>query len=231
MVPTGDRRPRVDIRTTRGLGLALPIRRGDRVLVAGDGSLRPLAVSLENTGAEVVVHGEDLAATIVDGLVAAGREPVEPPRWTPPADRLAPSSQASFDHLLTVVDADTSPRAALEPFVADVRPGGFAGVGFPASASRLRGHVRTVQRVRRELAAIGLEVDTVLGVRQSLSDVRHLVPLQGPALRWYARDVRLAGARRGARAARGGAALAPSTWLHRIFPGLFAVARRTGGAV
>jgi hypothetical protein len=198
---------------------------GERVLVVGDASLQPLAVSLENTGAEVVVHGDRLEAA-----VAARRAARSPGSDVPSLSAQPAEGRASFDHLLAVIADGMSPGEVVAPVVGLLRVDGYAGIGVTATPHPLLGHVPTVRRLGRELAGYGLAVERVLAVRQSLADVRHLVPLSGQPLRWFLRDVLLPWSPRGAIAARLGAAVAPSRLLHRAFPALFVVARRVADA-
>jgi hypothetical protein len=151
------RGPRVDIHTTRGLGLALPVGPGERVLVVGDASLQPLAVSLENTGAEVVVHGDRLEAAVAARRAARSTGSDVPSLSAQPAE-----GRASFDHLLAVIADGMSPGEVVAPVVGLLRVDGYAGIGVTATPHPLLGHVPTVRRLGRELAGYGLAVERVL---------------------------------------------------------------------
>jgi SAM-dependent methyltransferase len=202
-------RPRVDIRTTRGLGTVIPAARGQRVLLVGDG-LDVLAEALSRTGIEVVDGGGGTSGDVGPRL---------------------PVSDAAVDHAVIV----TRRADRLAPAVGDLarvlRPGGHAVVVAPNRWRRVRDRrATTPAAVERRLTAAGLQPIGRYGVRQSLQDVRHLVPLGGPAARWYLRHAHLPHRRRGAVFASLVALPGLGWTVPGMFPAIAVIARLSGDA-
>jgi SAM-dependent methyltransferase len=206
---------RVDIRTTRGLALAVPIRSDDRVVIVGDG-LRHLAVSLANTGAD-----PELVSTEVEANMPARIKT----RQVPPGERLS-LARDSYDHAILVGHPDRWPPASRSEVGRAVAPGGYVLIAL-AVAERRRGLRRSLAPTRAALQDAGVEVTAEYGIRQSITDVRHLVPLRGPALRWYLRDAFLPWSRAVARFSRIAATVMPTPLLGRAFPAIAVVGRRS----
>lgn len=185
-------RPRIDIRTTRGLALALPIEPGDRVGVHGEG-IDPLVAALRATGAVPDEH--------LDG-------------------------DDSLAHAIVVLPSLGGLTSTASPLLGRLRPGGTMVVAVTVRADRRRGHAQTVARLAAWANGHGTTLTGSFGIRQHLGDIRHLVPLEGPALRWYLRTQLLAWSPRAGQAARIGAHLAPTGVLHRAFPAVAVTLRR-----
>jgi SAM-dependent methyltransferase len=175
--------PRKDIRHTRGLGLLLPIRRGERVLVVGRDQA-PLLASLVRSGAAVTYVADGGSAR--DGGVPAdvAAEVVRP------GDAL-PVKDAGADHVIFVA-ASAGWRTSGAKEVARVcRPGGHLAMVVPNRLHRRAESAWSPREVREHLAVHGFEVLETYGVRERITDVRHLVPMGGPVAAWYVRHAAL----------------------------------------
>lgn len=211
--------PRRDIGQTRGLGLALPIARGDRVAVVGHGQ-KALLESLVKIGAEAVYLFDGSA----DEASLASKVPAMPVR---PGDRL-PIEDASVDHVIFMaVHRGWRPVAAAE-LARVCRSGGNVVIVVPNRCQRpWDAAAHTPRSLARQLGSHGLEPTGSYGVRQDAADVRHLVPLGGPACTWYIRNAAPSGLLRAALEWLLAAPGAP-TLLLPSFPALAMTARRTG---
>lgn len=203
---------RKDIRTTRGLALALPIEPGEHVVVVGEGHLS-LARSLASTGARAtVLCGKDDVSGLRPRIDARATEPGEAWPIAGPADHAIVSSRSPGW-------LETSGRELRRL----VRPGGHVLIACPATPPSRR----RLDALLRDLQSGGFRVDARYGVRQDLHDVRHLVPISGPALWWYLRNSFLPWSRRAALLAALFGRIHASRLARRAFPAVATVLTRT----
>jgi hypothetical protein len=145
----------VNPRNVRSLAAWIPVTPGDAVGIVG--AHPQLSSSLERAGAEVMV----LPGQPDDGA----------------ADPLA--------HLLIPDAAGAEAWLAPGVIARRVRRGGTVLVGVPHWWRTMRRGTWSAAGLARWLSSAGVARCRVLGVSHNLSDLRALVPLDAPTVRWY----------------------------------------------
>lgn len=189
-------------RNARSFAAWIPVAGGDMVGMVG--THPPLQKSLANVGAKVV----DLPREPVDDLALA----------TPLA------------HLIVLTATADDPWLAPGAAAATVRPGGTVLVGVRHRWAVTRRGGLSAAQLERRLARAGVVDCLVLGMSHGLHNLRALVPLDAPLMRWYADHSFLPRSYRGALGVRLLCRLGMRGPLRALFPMLVGVGTVRGSA-
>jgi hypothetical protein len=196
--------------TTRCITFAIPVDKGDRVLVVGGhpGVTRALDAAGAHPVSVLRVIDSDLSAPLVGDVLPAPRN-----------GRLA-VDDAWADHVLVPVLSEDIAELFPTELTRVVRPGGTLFVAAPSKLHQRRSPAaHSLAGARRLLEGSGFAGVQSYGIRQSMHRPRYLVPLSSAeALRWFYDAAHLPRSRYGALAARALRAL-PSRRVHMLlFP-------------
>lgn len=182
-------------RNARSLAAWIPVTPGD--LVGMVGLHEPLERSLVNAGAKVV---------------PMPRDPSGDPGVTDPLAHL-------------VVLSDNLDVGWLAPGVAAdaVGPGGTVLAGVRHRWNALRRSGVSAGQLERTMAATGVVDCRVFGVSHGMHNLRALVPLEPPLMRWYAEQAFLPRSYRGGLGIRSLCRLGTATPLRALFPMIVAI--------